>query len=121
MNAIQPKPPIQPVEPRRVARKRKHRRQSHLALAIQSSAKIAANVVLSVVAVSAIAKLVPNYLTEQQKVQKIQNEVTLTESRVQNLHTKFERYFDPQQAQTIIQEQSDRFNPGQRQIFLKSK
>lgn len=119
MNAFQPsKPPVRPVEPR-LARKHKRRRQSHVAVAVQSSAIIAANVVLSVVAVSAIVKLVPNYLTQQQKLEQIQTAVASAQGRVKTSQTKFERYFDPQQTQAIAQEQSNRFRPGQRPIVLQ--
>lgn len=122
MNAIQPsKPPQRRVEPRRVARKGKRRHQLYRSVAIQSTAKIAANVVLSVVAVSAIVKLVPHYLTQQQRLQEIKTEVTSTEKRVQILRQEFDRYFDPQQAQAIMQEQSNRFEPGQRQIFWQKQ
>lgn len=118
MNAIQPsKPPLQPVEPRRVAHKRKRRRQANVATAVQSTVKISANIVLSVVAVSAIVKLVPYYLTQQQELQAIQNEVKLAEKRVQRLRVDFARSFDPQQARAIMQEQSNRFEPGQRPVF----
>lgn len=121
MNALQPsRPPLKPVEPRRVAsqRKSRNRRRPYQVMALQTTAKLTINVLLSAVAVSALVKLVPYYWSQQEKLQEIQTEVKLTEGRVNSLRTDFNRYFDPQQAKSIMQEQSNRVDPGQRPVIL---
>ena len=124
MNALQPsRPPLKPVEPRRVASQRKNRnsRPSYQVMAVQTTAKLTINILLSAVAVSALVKLVPYYLSQQEKLQEIQTEIKLTEERVNSLRTDFNRYFDPQQAKSIMQEQSNRVDPGQRPVILMNK
>lgn len=121
MNAIQPsRPPLQPVEPRRVVpqRKSRNRRHPYRSMAVQTTVKLTVNVLLSAAAVSALVKLLPYYQSQQEKLQEIQTEVKLTEGRVNRLRTDFNRYFDPQQAKNIMQEQSNRVNPGQRPVIL---
>jgi uncharacterized membrane protein (DUF106 family) len=90
-------------------------------MAVQTTAKLTINVLLSAVAVSALVKLVPYYLSQQEKLQEIQTEIKLTEERVKSLRTDFNRYFDPQQAKSIMQEQSNRVDPGQRPVILTNK
>ena len=124
MNALQPsRPPLKQVEPRRVASQRKNRdrRRPYQVMAVQTTAKLTINVLLSAVAVSALVKLVPYYLSQQEKLQEIQTEIKLTEERVNSLRTDFNRYFDPQQAKSIMQEQSNRVDPGQRPVILMNK
>lgn len=121
MNAIQPsRPPLQPVEPRRVVpqRKSRNRGRPYQSMAVQTTVKLTVNVLLSAAAVSALVKLLPYYQSQQEKLQEIQTEVKLTEGRVNRLRTDFNRYFDPQQAKNIMQEQSNRVNPGQRPVIL---
>ena len=120
MNAIQPsRNTLQPVEPRRVPqRKSRNRRHPYRSMAVQTTAKLAVNVLLSAAAVSALVKLLPYYQFQQEKLQEIQTEVKLTQGRVNGLRTDFSRYFDPQQAKNIMQEQSNRVNPGQRPVIL---
>lgn len=123
MNAIQPsRPPLQPVEPRRTPqRKSRNCRRSHRSVALQTTAKLTVNVLISAAAVSALVKLLPYYSSQQEKLQEIRSEVNLTERRVSQLRTDFNRYFDPQQAKTIMQEQSNRVGPGQRPVILVDK
>lgn len=124
MNAIQPsRNTLQPVEPRRVVpqRKSRNRRRPYRSMAVQTTVKLTVNVLLSAAAVSALVKLLPYYQSQQEKLQEIQTEVKLTEGRVNRLRTDFNRYFDPQQAKNIMQEQSNRVNPGQRPVILLNK
>lgn len=123
MNAIQPsRPPLSSEEPRRIARKRKNRhRHPYRAMAIQTTVKMAVNLLLLAAAGSTIVKLVPYYLAQQHKLQEIQTEVELAEGRVERLRSNFNRYFDPQQAKAVMQEQSNRFEPGQRPVIWQNK
>ncbi len=124
MNAIQPsRPPLEPVETSRAnPRKRRHRRsQPYQVMVLETTAKLAVKVVLSVAAVSALVKILPYQLSQQQKLGEIQTEVKLREGRVNHLQTDFSRYFDPEQEQSVMQEESNRFQPEQRQVVLLDK
>lgn len=119
MNATQPsRPPLQPVTPRRVTPRpgQRPQRQLHRAIAIEITAKLTVNVVLSIAAVSALVQLLPYHLSRQEKLREIRAEVRQTETRVNHLQTSFSRYFDPQQAKSIMQEESSRIDPKQRKV-----
>ena len=88
-------------------------------MVIENTAKLTVSVVLSVVTVSSLIKLLPYQWSQQEKLWEVQTEVKLTEGRVNHLRTDFNRYFDPQQTKSIMQEQSNRVNPGQRQVVLQ--
>ncbi|WP_009632416.1 hypothetical protein [Synechocystis sp. PCC 7509] len=124
MNALQqPRPPLETVEPRRgVKPQRKTRKRSRLhpyqGMVIENTAKLVVNIVLVAGAVSALVKLLPYNVSQQAKLQEISTEVKLTESRVTDLQTDFNRSFDPHEAKKIMAEQSNRVDPRQRQIFL---
>ena len=127
MNAIQPsRPPLQPVEPRRVtpqikSRHHRSRPRPYRVMALETTAKLTVNVVLCAAAVSGLVKLLPYYWSGQEKLREIQTEVKLTEGRVNRLQTDFNRYFDPQQAKSIMKEQSNRIDPEQRQVVWLDK
>ncbi len=123
MNALQqPRPPLETVEPRRAKphRKIRQRRRSHpyQGMAIENTAKLVVNMVLVAGAVAALVKLLPYNISQQAKLKEISTEVKLTESRVAELQTEFNRSFDPQEAKKIMAEQSNRVDPRQRPIFL---
>lgn len=124
MNAIQPpRPPLQPKTTRRVARRpRRHsRRYQHKVMALETTAKLAVNILISAAAVSALMHLLPYTWSQQAKLQEIQTEVKRIEGRVNPLRTNFNRYFDPHQAKILIQEQSYRVDPKQRQVVFVDK
>ncbi|MBD2042306.1 hypothetical protein [Microcoleus sp. FACHB-672] len=126
MNAIQPsRPTLQPVEPRRrVARRAgKYPRQNpHLMMATETTVKLAVNVVLSLVAVSALVQLLPHNRAGQEKLQQVQTEVQSAQGRVNQLRADFSRSFGPQQVKTIMQEQSYRMDPTQlRIVWLENR
>ncbi len=119
MNAIQPsRPPLQPIQKRRVVpRPKRHLRQrSYQVMALEGTAKIAVNLVITAVAASALLQLLPYHWLQQEKLREIGTEVKLMEGRVNSLQAEFSRNFDPRQAQSIMQEQSYRFDPNQRRI-----
>lgn len=125
MNAIQPsRPPLKPVEPKRVNSHRKHqlpRRRPYRLVALETTAKLVVNVVISAIAVSALVQLLPYTWRGQEKLQEIQTEVDLREENVNRLRTDLSYYFDPQQAKSVMQEQSLRFEPDERQVILLDK
>ncbi|RAM52764.1 hypothetical protein BLD44_007320 [Mastigocladus laminosus UU774] len=121
MNAIQPsRPPLQPTPKRQVVpRPKRHLRQrSYQVMALETTAKIGVNIVISAAAVSALIQLLPYHWSRQAKLQEISTEVRQLEARVNSLNTEFSRNFDPRQAKSIMQEQGYRFDPNQRQIML---
>lgn len=125
MNATQPsRPPLQPVEVRRRASQKKshHRRpRPHRTIALEATAKLVVNVLLSAVAVSGIVQLLHYQQFQQERLREMQKEVNSTQERVTRLQVDFSRYFDPQQAKNIMQEQSNRVAVNQRQIILLDK
>lgn len=123
MNAIQPHSdsphPLGTVRvPSRRLRQRSRRRTSpHQSAAVELGAKLVVNVVLAIAAVSALAKLVPYNLSYQDKLHKLRGEVAALDQRVQTLQTDFNRRFDPQQARSIMQEQTNRVDPSQLRVI----
>ncbi|MEH2294079.1 hypothetical protein [Nostoc sp.] len=124
MNAIQPsKPPLQPIQKRRViSRPKRHLRQrSYQVMALESTAKIAVNLIITAVAASAFAQLLSYKLLQQEKLREISTDVKLMEGHVNALQTEFSRNFDPQQTKTIMQQQGYRFDPSQRRVVLMNQ
>lgn len=109
--------PPQPPEPiRRQRVRRRIRRHPHQAVAVENGFKLGVNCLLSIVALSALVKLVPYNLAQQAKLQEIRAEVLEVEGRVDLLQADLNRQFDPQQAMSVMQEESTRVDPRQRQI-----
>ncbi|MBN4001873.1 hypothetical protein [Nostoc sp. LPT] len=124
MNAIQPsRPPSQPIQKRRVTpRPKRHLRQrSYQVMALESTAKIAVNLVITAVAASALTQLLPYHWLQQEKLREMSTEVKLMEGHVNGLRAEFSRNFDPQEAKIIRQRQGYRFDPSQRQIVLMNQ
>ena len=122
MNAIrQSRPPLHPVAPAASRathpRRRSHRQSSHRATALEAGAKLTVNCFLAIAALSALVKLVPQNVSQQAKLQNIRMEVSAVESRVNRLQADFSRRFDPNQANSVMREQSGRLTPGQRQVI----
>jgi hypothetical protein len=128
MNAIQPvRPPLRSVEFRnsgrpqtRVAKPidRDRLQRTHRAIAIETTLKLSINVVMAGIAISALTQLVPYYLSGRDKLAQLETEVERTEVRVQQLRTQFSYYFDPQQAKTIMQQESNLTDPTQKRIVF---
>ncbi|HLO85928.1 MAG TPA: hypothetical protein VK203_13090 [Nostocaceae cyanobacterium] len=121
MNALQPsRLSPQPTEKRRTTpRPKRHLRQrSHKVMALETTVKIAVNMVIASVALSALGQLVPYLRLQQEKVAEISTEVKVKEERVKNLRAEFGRNFDPGQSKAIMQQEAYKFAPGQRPIVL---
>lgn len=123
MQAIQPTvTPLRPVKnsPRVDPRSsRRQRSYPHKTLGAETGVKLAVNMVLSVCATSALIQLWPHYRAVQEKLHEIQAEVNLTQGRVNQSRSNFNRYFDPSLAKTLMQEQSNRSDPQQRPVILQ--
>lgn len=119
MNAFQPPPPTQqPVEPRRMAHRnqRRQRRHSYQAVAGETTARLAVNLVLCAAAIAGLVKLLPYHLSQQAKLRELRTEVRRTDERVKNLRADFGRTFDSRQTKSVMQEQSYRVDENQRQV-----
>ncbi|MBE9013225.1 hypothetical protein IQ250_23795 [Pseudanabaenaceae cyanobacterium LEGE 13415] len=121
MNALRlPQPPESPKVRRSRTPKssrRSHQQQDRV-LAAEAIAKLSVNVVISGAAIAALTQLIPYSLNQQAKLKEIQAEVQTTDTRVSRLKSDFNRYFDPQQATAIVQEQTNRADPNQRLVVL---
>lgn len=118
MNALQTPPPVRPTRsPRSHPRTNpsKHRR----AIAAEASVKLAVNLLISGAAITALVQLLPYSIAQQAKLQEVKAEVKTAEGRVGRLKAEFNRYFDPRQAKTIMQEQTNRLEPNQRVVVLE--
>ncbi|MGB3403737.1 MAG: hypothetical protein WBA77_13695 [Microcoleaceae cyanobacterium] len=116
----QPQPPSPQIARPRRATSRQNIQQRHQQqirpLAMEISIKLATHLILSGVAVSALWQIVPQYRASQEKLSQIQSEVQMTQQRVDYQKANFSRHFDPQQAQSIMQEHTNKVAPGQRQL-----
>lgn len=100
------------------ARLRKHR-ASYQAIAYETTAKLLVNVVLSVVAVSALVNLLPYRSSQVTKLQEMEAAVKSTSARVQRERARFSYYFDPYQARENMQQLTDRIDPTRKRIIWK--
>ncbi|XWK88067.1 MAG: hypothetical protein U7127_28445 [Phormidium sp.] len=124
MNAIQPsRPHLEPVQSPKVVRQkvRQLRTRQTDALSLETTVKLAVNVIISGVAVSSLVHLLPYHQSIQTKLQEIKFEVKETEQRVDRLQTEYNRTIDPQQAKNIMRQQSHLVDPARRQIVLLHK
>jgi hypothetical protein len=90
-------------------------------MALETTAKVAVNIVISAAAVSALVQLLPYHWSQQDKLRTVRTEVKVMEGRVQNLRTEFNRNFDPGEAKSIMQQKSFRFDPNQRPVILMNR
>ncbi|HEY9706555.1 MAG TPA: hypothetical protein V6C58_29245 [Allocoleopsis sp.] len=122
MNALpQPLEPSHPVrrKPTKGRRVRpKSYRYSNGALAMELTAKIVVNTLLSAAALVTLIKLLPYQFSQQTKLHEVNMEVEEAQQRVNQLKENFRRNFDPQQSRKIMQEQSPRVDPQQRRIIF---
>ncbi len=87
------------------------------AIAFESSVKLTVNLLLAIVATTTIAKLVPYYQLQQDRLDTLQLSVTDAKQRNAELRSQFDRNFDPAQSGRIMQEQSGMAYPNQKQII----
>lgn len=123
MYALKPPTPNQPpVRAKRVVRRAQTKTRSHpyRAIAVETGAKLAVNVILSMVAVTALFQLVPYRSSQVGKIQELDAAVQSTQSRVQNVQTRFQNFFDPYQARENMQQLTDRIDPMRRKVIWKA-
>ena len=127
MNATQPSfiPPHSAAAPhpidlsdgKRPRRKRRRRAvETPKVIGLETAAKLTVNLVLAVVAISALVTLVPDYQARREKLQRMQAAIRIAERQTSHLRREFSRYFDPRQANSVMREQSGGGAPLKPQI-----
>lgn len=134
MNALQYSPspkksknqrvvPLRPRQPESLPQPQPYKasKPSYLGVTAEVGIKVAVNGLLSTAAVAALINLLPYYNSQQAKLREVQSEVQQTEAQVDQLQEEFSYSFDPRQARRVMQAQSGRVDPNQRQIVLIQK
>ncbi|MEO0768412.1 MAG: hypothetical protein AAFY72_03110 [Cyanobacteria bacterium J06649_4] len=110
--------PTESTESRRTySPKRTPYKAARQAIAFESSVKLTVNLLLAIVATTTIAKLVPYYQSQQQRLSTLQTSVATAERKNAELREQFNHNFDPAQASRIMQEQSGMGYPNQKQVI----
>lgn len=96
-------------------RKRAARSARFQALGWEMTGRLAVNLALTLVALSALVRLLPYYQTQRQVLREVETSVTAAQAQNRRLLTDFVRYFDPAQTSQLLQEngarESDRHVP----------
>ncbi len=121
----QPQSPVQSQPPVKVKSRRpssrqniqqRHQQQIRI-LTIETTIKLVTHLVLSGFTLAALWQIWPQHRGSEEKLSQIQSEVKMTKRRVEYQKANFSRHFDPQQAQSIMQEHTNQVAPGQRQVI----
>jgi len=89
-------------------------------LAFESAVKLTVNLLLATVATTTLAKLLPYYQAQQQRLTTLQTSVAIAERKNADLRSQFEHNFDPAQGARIMQEQSGMGYPDQKKVVWES-
>lgn len=103
--------------PRRSPHTKARRRGLYQRMAYETSARLVVNVVMSCVAVSALVHLMPYRSSQDVRLQELQVAVKSTGERVQRVQSSFNYFFDPSQARSIMEQQSNRIDPLRRPVI----
>ena len=106
-----------PRQPRLGRRAKPHSSRPFLGITVEVTAKLVVNILLSAVAISVLARILPYQISQQEKLQEIRTEVQRSEARVNQLRADLNRYFDPQQTQNVLQESQYRIAPQKKQVI----
>lgn len=83
---------------------------------VETGLKLTVDVTISLGAIAALSQLLPSYTKSQDQLEQLHEDVDTTRSQVQGLQGQFSRYFDPTQVQTLIEEETQHFDPQRRPI-----
>lgn len=89
-------------------RQRAARTARFRALGWEMTGRLAVNLVLTLVAFSALVKLIPYHQTQRQVLQEVETSLKATEAQNRRLRADFTRYFDPAQTSQVLQENGAR-------------
>ncbi len=88
-------------------------------MALETTVKLGVNVFLSLIAVVTILRLLPYHASQEARMQELSVALRTAETRFNRVQTNFGQYFDPNQSRFIMQQQTNRIDPSQRQIILQ--
>jgi acyl carrier protein phosphodiesterase len=114
--------PFPPSNPRKQLRRKASRVRSlqskhpHRATTVEIATRLSVNVVIGVAAIASLVRLVPYNMAQHSKLKSLNAEVQNLEQQVDVLQSDFVRYFDPQQTQSVMQQESSRVTEGQRRV-----
>jgi hypothetical protein len=122
-NQTQRRPQVAPVRKQRTTpqTRRVQQTRQHRILALETSMKIAMNVLIAGIAVTSLCKVIPHRIAQQEKLQELNAEVKLTEQRVSQLKIDFNRSFDRGQERQIVQEQTHFTDPNRTPVVWLDK
>lgn len=84
--------------------------------AAEITVKLCVNLLLAIASAAALSRLIPHLQDQQAQLTQLETAVSTAEAETAQLQDDFGRYFDPSQASAVMQEQSGRESPLQRQI-----
>lgn len=123
MHAYQPQQrPQSPPRVKKVRRRSPRQRQAqqsrrNRAVLIELSLQTAVNCALIGVAATAIANLLPNHLSQQERIAEIRAELAEAEYRVQILQEDFEGNFDAYESPQLMREHSEKVDLLEKRII----
>jgi uncharacterized protein HemX len=97
------------------------RQKQHRIMATEVSLKLVMNVMIASVALVTLGNIIPTRTAQHEKLREVQTEVALTENRVQQLQTEFNRTFDASQERQIAQEQTHFVDPNRTPLVWLDK
>lgn len=103
--------------PHRSAKPNSSKGRNQRIRAIEALTVFGVNVTLASVAIVAVARLVPYNISQQQKLQTLQQEVIQANHRVQRLESDHQRFADPQARMEIAQEENNLIGANQRRVI----
>jgi hypothetical protein len=117
MSLPQPLPELTPARaPQRQRRSRqlqspqRQAQRQHRALAWEMTLRLSVNMGISLVALAALARLIPYHQAQRQALQEVAVAVTEAEATTEQLQADFSRYFDPAQASRILQAEGSKLS-----------
>lgn len=103
-------PPARPHRRRQVTRPRQSPKQlvakAYRALGWEMTLRLGINLGLSLVALTALVRLIPHYQAQRQALTEIESAIATNATKVDNLQVEFGRYFDPVEASRLLQLQA---------------
>ncbi|MEB3292646.1 MAG: hypothetical protein VKJ24_05770 [Synechococcales bacterium] len=114
-----------PVGVRRTQPQQRHQqnKQYHRTLALETSIKLATNLIISSIAVGTLIHLLPYRSAQQAKLVELQQEVQQVEHRVSSAKDAFGQAFnsDPKQVKEVLKQQTAMTDPSERQIVFDDR
>ncbi|MEB3274515.1 MAG: hypothetical protein ACO4CG_12335 [Prochlorothrix sp.] len=111
------RPSHRPPAAHTLAQRKARRRAQLTARTTEVCTKLSLNTLIILAFSSALFHLIPYHRQQQAMLREAQTTVADAQERVQALHANFTQVFDPRKTQMIMQEESYRVRPDQRQVI----